>query len=122
MAFEAPADKSVLVIRSIETKLAMHWLSGNWPRSLERRVHASRAHEIWSCSVLRLLLGPMDFFFASISLSLYQKAVYFLVSCCLFWRCCCFFFCWLSFFFIFLDGRGDKGVGTWEWRRSSSGT
>ncbi|KAF9688949.1 hypothetical protein SADUNF_Sadunf01G0041100 [Salix dunnii] len=27
MAVEAPADKSVLVIRSIETKLAMHWLS-----------------------------------------------------------------------------------------------
>lgn len=72
MAGDAPADKRVLAIRSIETKLVMHCMSGDWSRSLERRVQALRAHEFWSCSSLRLL-GSMDFFYASLSLCVKKR-------------------------------------------------
>lgn len=75
MAGDAPADKRVLAIRSIETKLVMHCMSGDWSRSLERRVQALRAHEFWSCSLLRLL-GSMDFFYASFSLCVKKGCIF----------------------------------------------
>lgn len=75
MAGDAPADKRVLAIRSIETKLVMHCMSGDWSRSLERRVQALTAHEFWSCSLLRLS-GSMSFFYASFSLCVKKVCIF----------------------------------------------
>lgn len=44
MAGEAPADKRVLAIKSIETKLVMHWMSGDRVRTASRMAHALAPH------------------------------------------------------------------------------
>ena len=44
MAGDAPADKSVLAMRSMETKLVMHWISGDSLRIAESWIHAFAAH------------------------------------------------------------------------------
>lgn len=47
MAGDAPADKRVLAIRSMETKLVMHWMSGDWVRTWERSCHAFVPQWVW---------------------------------------------------------------------------
>ena len=51
MAGEAPAAKRVLAIRSMETKLVMHWMRGFRFRTAERAVQALSAHPFSSSSL-----------------------------------------------------------------------
>lgn len=60
IAGDAPADRRVLAIKSMETKLVMHWTSGDWSRSLESRFHALGAQSCWkmgSDSMLKALIS-----------------------------------------------------------------
>ena len=45
MAGDAPADKRVLAMRSMETKFVMHWMRGDWVRTWESSCHAFVAHD-----------------------------------------------------------------------------
>lgn len=39
IAGEAPAERRVLAIKSMETKFVMHWMSGDWRRTSDRKDH-----------------------------------------------------------------------------------
>lgn len=50
MAGDAPADKRVLAMRSIDTKFVMHWISGDWDRTAHSRSHDFGAQRVASDS------------------------------------------------------------------------
>lgn len=44
MAGDAPAERRVLAMRSMETKLVMHWMRGDWVLTVERWAQAVGPH------------------------------------------------------------------------------